>query len=290
MSKKPKLPAAPNYTMLAQQQAAEQTRLARPNQVTPYGNTTWSGDTQTTTLNPQDQRALSAQQRLGADRSEFAQGMFSRSKQEFANPVNFDKFQRYGTVGDPNVNRRQAEDAAYGRATSRLDPRWKQETSDLDVNLRNQGLRPGDEAYDRATGNASRAKADEYSAAQQDSVAQGRAESELSFSQQMSAADQQNNLRSQQINEELQKRGWSLNEINAMMSGQDVEMPTMPTAARGTAADLLGAGQSQYSSNMDRYNAKNARRQGLFSGLGRIAKFGIGFATGNPMIAASAFT
>jgi hypothetical protein len=61
----------------------------------------------------------------------------------------------------------------------------------------------------------------------------------------------------------------SLNEMNALMSGQQVNMPNMPqfnTAGISQTPNLLGAAQSQYSAALDAANAKNAGISNAFSG------------------------
>ena len=59
------------------------------------------------------------------------------------------------------------------------------------------------------------------------------------FNQQLQAGNFQSQQRQQSIAEQMQREGWSLNKINAMMSGQQVGMPQMPNfqgagAAQGT--------------------------------------------------------
>lgn len=67
--------------------------------------------------------------------------------------------------------------------------------------------------------------------------------------------------RSGAISEEQARRGMTLNELNALLTGQQVAMPNMPTTPRATmgeAPNLLGAAQSQYAANVDQYNARTA--------------------------------
>lgn len=68
------------------------------------------------------------------------------------------------------------------------------------------------------------------------------------FSQQMQQANYQNALRQQGISEEQMRRGTSINEMNALQTGQQVGMPGMPSfmgATMGQSADYLGAAQMQ---------------------------------------------
>lgn len=74
-------------------------------------------------------------------------------------------------------------------------------------------------------------------------------------------ANAQNQLRQQAIAEMLQRRGTSLNEMNALLSGQQVQMPQMPsfnTAGRAETPNIMGALQNTYNSQLAASNAQNA--------------------------------
>ena len=74
-------------------------------------------------------------------------------------------------------------------------------------------------------------------------------------------ANAQNQLRQQAIAEQAQRRGMSLNEMNALLSGQQVSMPSMPsfnTAQRSETPNILGATQMGYDSALGAANAQNA--------------------------------
>lgn len=93
-------------------------------------------------------------------------------------------------------------------------------------------------------------------------------------------ANQQNTLRQQAITEEMQRRGMSLNEMNALLNGQQVGMPQMPSfnqAGKAETPDYAGALQQQYNANLGAANAKNA---GLDSLLSTGASLGAAYMTG----------
>lgn len=94
-------------------------------------------------------------------------------------------------------------------------------------------------------------------------------------------ADQQNRLRQQAIAEQQMRRGMSLNEMNALLSGQQVQMPTMPSftaAGRAETPNILGATQMGYDAQMGAYNAQQAAGANTLGGL-----FSLGSAAlGNP--------
>lgn len=74
-------------------------------------------------------------------------------------------------------------------------------------------------------------------------------------------ADAQNRLRQQAIAEQMQRRGMSLNEMNALLSGQQVQMPQMPSftaSGRAETPNLVGALGQQYDAQLGAANAQNA--------------------------------
>lgn len=101
------------------------------------------------------------------------------------------------------------------------------------------------------------------------------------FANNMQSANYQNQLRQQQIAEQMQKRGFSLNEINAILTGQQVGMPQMPgfsQAGAAQATQYLPAAGMQHQANMDQFNAQQAGFNNLMGGItglaGAIKPFG----------------
>lgn len=205
--------------------------------------------------------------------------------------------------------RNRAENAIYQRATSRLDPRFSQQEGDMRARLYGQGLREGDAAFQREMDNFNRDKTDAYQTAMDQSIIGGGQEASREFgmdsarrSMMTGEAAQQANFgnqaiaqqtglgiqaggyntqqRQQSIAEEMQRRGFSLNEINAILNGQQVAMPGMPgfnTAAASQPVQALQAAQLTGQSELDRFNAQQAGTQGLLSGAGSIAGGFMGF-------------
>lgn len=291
-------PPAPDYRGAAEAQAAsDQSALAnqtwanRPTQYTPWGNISWetsygrdpgSGEnvtqwSQHLNLTPESQAALDSQQRIQSYRSGLAESLLSRAGGEFGAPIQGGSTPFAGVPMYGQEARQSAEDAIYDRLSSRLDPQFEQREGDLEAKLRNQGLRPGDEAWDRAYGNLERARTDAYSNAMNQAVMGGGEEMQRQFGMDMQGASYQNTLRQAEIAEELQRRGWSLNEINAILSGQQVAQPNMPGfsgAGRAGATNYLGAAQMGHQANLDSFNAEQAAWQGLMSGVGSFFPFG----------------
>jgi hypothetical protein len=99
---------------------------------------------------------------------------------------------------------------------------------------------------------------------------------------QQNFANFQNALRQQAIAEQMQRRGMSLNEMNALLSGQQVQMPQMPSfnaAGRAETPNILGATQMGYDAALGAYNAQQAQGANMLGGL-----FSLGSAAlGNPV-------
>ncbi len=278
---KPKAPAPPDYTSAAVASGAssrevtrDQTYANRPEQNTPWGQTAWETyqDTdpatgqavtrwrQNQTLRPELESALGTEVEQTQYRSGLARDLMGRIAGGLQETPSFDQF---GGIGEM---RQKAEDDAYGRQTSRLDPQFADRRAQTEIKLRNQGLTPGTEAYDRAMANLGRDETDAYAQARGQATAEGRAETGLSAK-----------LRQQEISEYLQERGVPLNEVNAIMTGQQVSSPQMPSfqnAGRAQAVDYLGAAKSGYQAQLDQFSVNQAGKQSFQSGLFNLAGTG----------------
>lgn len=254
--------------------------------------------TQNTTLAPDAQRALDAQMALTAGRSELGADQLGRIQDQFSGDIDYGQFTDAGGAVDArNVRGRlggagdymgQAGDALMSQFNERMQPQFQQDQAHQDAVLRARGLKPGDEAYDRELANLRQGQGDQFSsamyqaqqlAAQEASRMQGMDQNQLNaFNQAIKDnlgidldlskfADYQ---RQRDITEEQQRRGWSLNEANALISGQQVGMPTMPsynTAGRAETTQYSQAGQQQHQAAMDAYNAEQAAMAGMMGAI-----------------------
>lgn len=106
------------------------------------------------------------------------------------------------------------------------------------------------------------------------------------FAQQQQQANYQNQLRQQQIAEAQMRQLQPLNNINALMTGQQVGMPSMPsfnTAQAAQPVNYMGAANAQYNADLGAYNANQAAGSALTGGLfslGGAALGGAGMAGG----------
>jgi hypothetical protein len=101
------------------------------------------------------------------------------------------------------------------------------------------------------------------------------------FNAQLQGANFANQNRQQAIAEDMGRRGQSLNELNALLTGQQVATPQMPsfnTAGRGETPQLLNAANMGYQAQLDGFNARQQMGAGAMNGL-----FSLGSAAmGNP--------
>ena len=339
--------------------------------------------TQNQELNPESQAALDSQLALTRGRSDLGGALMERVAGDYGQPMDFSKYgdpnmgysseqidmsdlpqgvsslqtNQYdrpelqqsldysgaSEVGQSDDYRNQAENAMYNRRTSRLDPQFQGRQEALEVKLNNQGLRPGDQAYDSAMQNLGMERTDAYSAAQNEAIMSGGAEASRMFGMDMSRrgqdiseadtaadfynqsrgqqsaidlasggqrfneaqgagnfqnlarqralaeqmsvkdrgynlgnqdADRQNAIRTGMMNEEMAQRGANLNEVNALISGQQVNAPQMAgfqNANRAQGADYSGAMSNAYDARLNQTNASNMAMQGLMGGIGGAA-------------------
>ena len=167
--------------------------------------------TQNQALSSDQQEIFDYQTQRNADLSYLAAGKGKDIQREMSQPLDWGQFG--DVVGfDPEANRTSAEDAAYGRATQRLDPQYEKELATLERQMAGRGLRAGDSAYDSAMGNFNNGKNDAYEMARLGAVSEGRQEVGVN----LSTNERANALRQQEISEYLSKRGQSLSEANAL--------------------------------------------------------------------------
>jgi hypothetical protein len=221
-------------------------------------------------LTPELQDILNKQIAIQSGRSDIAGTLTGRLGEEFGTPMDWTGLTPMGQVpvsqftlpeggvDDPYQTRQRAEDAMYNSFASRAAPAQAQERQALEIKMRNQGLGPEDEAWQAQVSALGLKQNDQNNQGIWQSVGEGRSESGQMFGQQLQdnqnrfsqslSANQQNfgqamqgsayanQLRQQQLTEEMQKRGFSLNEINALLSGQQVGTPQMPNFSQAQAA------------------------------------------------------
>ena len=192
----------------------------------------------------------------------------------------------------------------------RMRPEQDRQTAQLQTQLANQGLTPGSQAYNMELQRlADQQSRERYGALemggqeqarlqqmllgqQQQAFGQGATQGEFfnqaqqqmfgqdmganaqNYQQMMQAAQYQNQLRQQAIAEQQLGRSMSLNEMNALLSGQQVGTPQMPgfmSAQTGQAPQLLNAAMAQGQYGLGGAQIGAQQNAGLWGGLGSLA-------------------
>jgi hypothetical protein len=168
-------------------------------------------------------------------------------------------------VGDGAATRQKVYDALMGRVNEDTANQRDQRNSDLIA----AGIRPGSKAYDDAQNLISRQYNDARGVAE---VNAGNA------ANQQFGMDTQN--RQQYISELLAQRQTPLNEINALMSGSQVNNPFASglgyqAGANVQAAPIFGAAQAQGQADINAFNAKQAGSNSFMGGLFSLGAAGL---------------
>jgi hypothetical protein len=206
-------PAAPDPIKTANAQAdanikaaQETANISRTNEVSPFGNTTWSKDpnntwTSTFTLDPNikglldqvyknantpapgintgalptvgsgasyraDQQAPDMSAQIGQ-----AQGVTQAAGNNASLAQgNLSHMLQGAMPSADEAMRKQVADAYYKQASSRLDPRFSNSEAEMRSRLANQGITEGSEAYNRELQQFNMGKNDAYSGATNDSI------------------------------------------------------------------------------------------------------------------------
>lgn len=216
-------PQGPDY----QQVAAQQTQANRPNVTTGNASQAW-------TQGPDGTWKMDT--RLADPLQQTESVLQQQAKYGMQQPMDWGQF---GQLGTGDAARQQAIDAAYGQATSRLDPQWQQREQQMRSQLANQGLDPTSEAARNAGREFGNARNDAYGSAMNSAIAQGQAAGDAVF---------RNNLmqRQQMISEALRQRGQPLDELSRLQ--QFYQLP-----GYNQTNDMLQGAQLQGESDWRRF-------------------------------------
>lgn len=171
--------------------------------------------------------------------------------------------------GDLNAARQQAIDAAYGQATSRLDPQFAQREESLRVQLANQGLAPGSVAWEREMSQLGRDRSDAYNQATYGSIGAGEQMAQALFARQLGQGQFANQARQQALQEQAYVQNQPLNQFSALMGLSQVGMPTgvQYTPTQVAPTDVLGAYALNQQAQQANANRAASSQSGLMGGL-----------------------
>jgi hypothetical protein len=272
----PSPPSPPDPNVTAQAQAAankeavqEQARVNQINQVTPYGNLTYSGDigssgrTATTTLSPAQQQMLDLTNQAGINYGQLANKQLGSLSSTLNQPLDLSKL---GPV--PQANQQILTDT-YNSILQRAQPAQQQQMNALETRLANQGIGIGSDAYQKAMRDYYTGTNDFNLAAQNQAIGQ--------MAQQYGL---QANSYNQGLNTAIQQRQEPLNELAAMLTGSQVQQPNFVNTPQQQVQPVDIAGLTYGSANLanqqyaQQLQANSAQTQGLYGLLGAGAMAG----------------
>lgn len=210
------------------------------------------------TLSPNQQRMLDLQEQAGIGLGEIAGTQLTNLSGELNTPLSFSQF---GAVpGSAGAGGRNAlADALYARQ----EPLFDRDKAQLETRLANQGITQGSEAYNDAMDTFQRG------------VNDARLTATIGANQEQT---RQLQARQQGINELLQQRGAPINEIAALLSGSQVNLPQQVPVAQAPAlgTDVIGAYGLQSQANARRQAGSQALLGSLFGSGAQLGSAGIG--------------
>lgn len=268
-------PQQPQIT--AQQQTASNVNtaianatLGNTNQVTPQGTLTYTqtggqqvGDnfvpsyTATQKLSPEQQAIYDKTTGLQSSGLDAAKGVFQQLNNTVQNPLNFNGIPQLPT------DQTALRDSAYKALTARSNVDLGRARADQQVQLANQGIAPGSEAWNRAMETQDRAVTD---ASNQATIQAGNI-----ASQDLSQAQ---TIRNQGINEAQTLRNQPFQEYSQLLGlGGTIQSPTYAPGSAGQVAptDVAGIDAAYNAARMQQYQAQQSQSNALMGGL-----FGLG--------------
>lgn len=317
-------PAAPDPAATAAAQGAQDRKTAmtnavllNPNVVSPYGKISYDtnsynvGDdvnvvnrpTQTTVLNPAQQRQLDARNTISDYLNTAGTSLASRMPQTEllapSTPVRPTSINYSGVDTTPSIDqfegdRARVEKAVYDRQMRLMQPDLDQQRKSLEERLIQTGNPLGSEAYNKEMDRYNRNYNESLQSLADKSILAGADEQNRLFNTANQIKTQQiadamrpyqtaDQLRKDQISENQLLRNQQINELAAILQGR--EAITLPVGAQYNqtalrAPDLAGMTQQAYKSNLANYNAAyqadQAANNNFTSGL-----FGIGSSLAN---------
>jgi hypothetical protein len=253
----PQVPTVPDPNTVANNQQNLNTQMleevqgaSNVNQVTPTGSLTYAQTgtgpngvptyTATQTLSPAEQNLLTTMQGT--------QGTAGTQAGTLLKNANYGGTDPSTTIGDATSGNTKA---LLGQETSYLNPQFTQQTSQLDSQLRSQGIFPGSPAYTQ----------------QMQNLQLNQNQAVTGFLATAEPAAYQQAVSSYELPAQTAES------LMGVAQPAGIGLTTTPQAS-GTPADLVGATSSANSANMAAYNAQLQQQNAMMSGL-----FGLGGAS-----------
>lgn len=209
--------------------------------------------TMTTELSPEQQNLYNLSTKAQTTYGNIGNTLLDNVKGQLSQPVNVDW----------NAERERALKAQMGR----LSPTLATQEEQLRSRLRNSGLTEGSEGWNREFGNFNQGRNDMLLAADLNA----------------------GNTVGQAIQQQAALRGMPLNEVAALLTGQQVQTPQLQQTPGANVAptDVLGAYNTQYQGQLAGYNAQQQQNAaglgGMFGLAGTLGGFGLRKWMGSPV-------
>lgn len=123
-------------------------------------------------------------------------------------------------VNDPQWTVQRAEQAFYDRQFGRLNQQQQSERQQLEIKMRNQGLAPGDEAWDSQVQSMNQKHNDAIQNAQNEAIMAGGREAERMFGMEMGRRQQGASEIGQRFGEQMGRRGQGWDELQGVIGMQ----------------------------------------------------------------------
>jgi hypothetical protein len=292
---KPKAPDPPDYVGAAKQQGEEnlnaaiaQNVLGRVGQVGPNGSLTYRDvgsytlpngtvipiSEAVTTLSPEQQRLYDQNAQISGNLNDLALQGIDYVGSTVNKPFAMDELAQLRRSLPGSQDYGAQRDEIVQALLSRMNPELDRQEGMLKTGLANKGLDPGSEAYKAEMNLMDQRRNDALTSA----VLAGGAEQTRMQGMDLTAAEFEKNARAQGIQEQSFFRNDPLNTLNALRTGNQVNMPQfMSTPSAGVqAAPIYDATADRYQSEMQNFQTRMAAYNSLMGGLASIAGAGIG--------------
>ena len=230
--------------------------------------------TVTTELSPEEQKLYDQQTGLGIQLNDLASKGIGYVADASATPIDQSKLPSMATGLGLNPDAVGLRDKITNAYMDRMMPYIKIQQEQMDNTLANQGITHGSEAWNASQDSFNRGLNDQRLAA----VLAGDQEQQNQFSRGLASSQFQNAARQQAIQEADYFKNQPLNMLNALRSGNQVQMPQFGNWSGGAqigAAPIYQATADQYSAAMDAYKAQMAASGGLLSGIAKLGSSAI---------------
>lgn len=252
-------PSAPDPEKLYRAQA----KYNRMDQSTPFGSLTFSGPNNSQAnleFSPEVQQLVNTRQGVT---NALLSNAANRASQLDPQGMVADIPQVGGEAGGslPGMDQStQQQQAMFDQAMALMKPQMQRREDQLRQTLANQGLPIGSEAYNQEFNRFNRQQNQATQQAAYQAVQAGNQRQNQLFNQGLSALGAQRQVRSQ-----------NLNELDALLSGGQVQAPSMGQFYGPSQVDVMGPAQQQYQGQLAGYQAGQQRQNAQ---LGALASLG----------------